>query len=153
IANLAAASLTTAELYEEQRSAREAADHARRQAAFLADAGAALSASLDYEATLKAVASLAVPTIGDWCAVDILSDGNVRNRVAVAHVDPAKVEFARSVQDRYPADPKAPGGIHEVLRTGKPVFMSRIPTALLEAAARDEEHRRLLNELQLTSYM
>jgi len=55
LANLAAASLTTAELYEEQRLGREAADHARQQAAFLAEAGAVLSASLDYQATLTAV--------------------------------------------------------------------------------------------------
>src|ERR1043165_9736985 len=31
--------------------------------------------------------------------------------------------------------------------------MSRIPQALLDAAARDEEHRRILRELNLTSYM
>src|SRR6185295_7118332 len=54
LANLAAAALTSAELYEEQRTAREAADHARRQAGFLSEASTALSASLDYETTLKA---------------------------------------------------------------------------------------------------
>jgi PAS domain-containing protein len=48
LANLVAAALTTAELYEAQRTAREAADHARKQAAFLAEAGTVLSSSLDY---------------------------------------------------------------------------------------------------------
>jgi len=153
IASLAAASLTTAELYEEQRRAREAADHARQRAGFLAAAGTALSASLDYESTLKAVAKLAVPTIADWCAVDMAGEGGSLQRLAVAHVDPAKVELAVSLQERYPPDPSAPGGVHEVLRTGKPTFMSRIPPALVDAAARDDEHRRLLNELKLTSYM
>ena len=90
LANLAAAALTTAELYEEQRTAREAADHARQQAAFLAEAGTALSASLDYEATLTAVATLAVPTIADWCAVDIIGERGALQRLAVAHVDPAE---------------------------------------------------------------
>jgi signal transduction histidine kinase/ActR/RegA family two-component response regulator len=153
VANLAAASLTTAELYEAQQRGREAADHARQRAAFLAAAGTALSASLDYESTLKAVAKLAVPTIADWCAVDMVGEGGALQRLAVAHVDPAKVEFAISLQERYPPDPKAPGGVHEVLRTGKPTSMSRIPPALVEAAARDDEHRRLLSALQLTSYM
>src|ERR1700694_5876529 len=46
LASLAAAALTTAELYDEQRSTREAADRARRQATFLAEAGTVLSASL-----------------------------------------------------------------------------------------------------------
>ena len=88
--------------------AREAADHARQQAAFLAEAGTALSASLDYEATLTAVAQLAVPTIADWCAVDIVDERGALQRLAVAHVDPTKVEFARTLEERYPSDPNAP---------------------------------------------
>jgi PAS domain S-box-containing protein len=153
MANLAGAALTTAELYEEQRHAREGSDHARQQATFLAEAGTVLSASLDFEGTLKAVAALAVPTIADWCAVDIVGEHGALQRLAVAHVDPAKVEHARTLEERYPSDPLAPGGIREVIRTGKPSFMSRIPPALVEAAARDDEHRRILRELQLTSYM
>ena len=153
LANLAAASLTTAELYEEQRRGREAADHARQQAAFLAEASAALSASLDYEATLKAVARLAVPTIADWCAVDIVGERGALQRLAVAHADPEKVEFARTLDERYPANPAAPAGVHEVIRTGRPAFVSRIPPAMLEAAAVDEEHREILRILNLTSYM
>src|SRR6185295_14113284 len=77
----------------------------------------------------------------------------VLQRVAVAHVDPAKVELARSLEQRYPADPSRPGGVHDVIRTAQPAFMSRIPAALLEAAARDDEHRRIIRELKLTSYM
>ena len=103
--------------------------------------------------TLKTVATLAVPTIADWCAVDIVGDRGSLQRLAVAHVDPQKVEFARTLQERYPADPNAPGGVHEVIRTGRPVFMSRIPRELLEAAAQDDEHRRIIQELNLTSYM
>jgi PAS domain S-box-containing protein len=153
LANIAAAALTTAELYDAQRQAREAADHARQRAAFLAEAGAALGASLDYEATLTAVARLAVPTIADWCAVDVVNDDGGLQRLAVAHVDPLKVEMARTLEERYPSDPNTPGGIREVIRTGKPAFMSRIPQALLDAAARDDEHRHIINELNLTSYM
>jgi len=153
LANLVAASLTTAELYEEQRSAREGADRARQRADFLAEAGAVLGSSLDYEETLKAVAKLAVPTIADWCAVDIVGDRGAVQRLAVAHVDPAKVELARTLEQRYPPDPEAPGGVHEVIRSGNPTLMSRIPQDMLQAAARDEEHRRIIADLKLTSYM
>jgi signal transduction histidine kinase/ActR/RegA family two-component response regulator len=153
VANLAAAALTGAALYEEQRTAREAADYARQQAAFLAEAGTVLGASLDYEDTLAAVARLAVPTVADWCTVDIVGERGVLQRLAVAHVDPEKVEYARALEQRYPADANAPGGVHEVIRTGKPAFMSRIPADLLEAAAQDEEQRRLFRALNLTSYM
>jgi PAS domain S-box-containing protein len=153
LSNLAAAALTAAELYREQREAREAADYARRQATFLAEASTVLSGSLDYEDTLRAVARLAVPVIADWCAVDIVGPAGSLQRLAVAHVDPAKVEYARTLEERYPSDPGAPGGVHQVIRTGQPAFMSRIPAALLEAAARDDEHRRIIKALDLTSYM
>jgi PAS domain S-box-containing protein len=160
LANLVAAALTAADLYDEQRQAREAADHAReaadharQQAAFLAEAGTVLSSSLDYEATLRSVARLSVPRLADWCAVDIVGDRGALQRIAVAHIDPKKVEFARILQERYPADPKAPGGVHEVIRTGNAAYMSRIPSALLEAAAQDDEHLRIIRELNLTSYI
>ena len=47
-----------------------------------------LLASLDYEATLRSVARLAVPTIADWCAVDILGADRHLPRLAGARVDP-----------------------------------------------------------------
>ncbi len=153
LANIAAASLTTAELYAEQRARREAADQARQRAAFLAEAGTALSASLDYERTLKVVAGLAVPLIADWCAVDIVDNDGRPQRLAVAHVDPEKIELAHRLEQQYPADPKAPGGMHEVLRTGRPSYVPRIAPDALDRAARDDEHRRILRSLRLTSFM
>ena len=51
---------------------------ARRRAqdatGFLAEASRLLSASLDYSATLSAVADAAVPRLGDWCTVSIIED-------------------------------------------------------------------------------
>src|SRR5207248_2241897 len=51
------------------------AKRAAERAAFLSEAGKVLARSLDYEATLTTVASLAVPTIADWCAVDVVGEG------------------------------------------------------------------------------
>ena len=65
LASVASAAIANAELYAEQRAGREAADYARQQATFLADAGTLLGASLDYQHTLSAVAKLAVPTFAD----------------------------------------------------------------------------------------
>jgi len=43
-----------------------------QRAYFLAEASRLLSASLDYPAALKNMAALAVPTLADWCVVDIV---------------------------------------------------------------------------------
>ena len=85
---------------------------------FLAEASTLLASSLDYAATLTTVAQLAVPRIADWCAVDIASGASVE-RLSVAHVDPAKVQWAKDIAQRYPPDPRAPHGVHEVIRSGK----------------------------------
>jgi PAS domain S-box-containing protein len=64
--------------------------------AFLAEASTVLSSSLSYEQTLQTLARLSVPSIADWCSVDVVEeDGSVR-RVAVTQADPRKAEIARA---------------------------------------------------------
>ncbi|MBC8069371.1 MAG: PAS domain S-box protein [Deltaproteobacteria bacterium] len=123
-----------------------------RRRELLALATAELNSSLDYEATLATVARQAVPSVADWCAVDVL-DGEVVRRLAVAHVDPAKIEHVRELERAYPPDPHASTGVPQVLRTGQAEWMAAIPAELLEAAARDEHHLQLIRELQLRSYI
>ena len=122
------------------------------QRAFLLRAVDEMSSSLDYEKTLATVARLAVPVLADWCAIDLV-EGGKRRRLAVAHVDPAKIAFVAELERRYPADPQSRTGVPEILRTGKAELMSHIPRELLTAAAIDEEHLRLIDELQLGSYI
>jgi PAS domain S-box-containing protein len=129
------------------------ARQARENRQFLANATELLGSSLDYEQTMRQVAELAVPRIGDWCAIDILDDQGIPRRIAVAHTDPAKIAFAQEIQDRYPSDPDSPRGLSAVLRTGQPDMMSDIPEEFIEQSARDAEHLEVLRSLQLRSYM
>jgi PAS domain S-box-containing protein len=118
---------------------------------FLAEAGAIIASSLDYEATLSSVARMAVPTLADWCTVDVYDEDRTLKRLAVAHVDPKKVEWAHELQQRYPPDMDAPRGVPNVLRTGKSEIYSDIPDEMLAAAAIDEEHLRIMREIGFTS--
>jgi PAS domain S-box-containing protein len=121
---------------------------------FLAKAGEVLVSSVDYQQTLSAVAKVAVPTIADWCAIELVDPGaRVPHQAAVAHVDPTKLKFARELGERYPPDPDAPRGAPQVIRTGKAELYAEIPDALLETSARDAEHLRLLRQLKLKSAM
>ena len=119
---------------------------------FLARAGEQLIASHDYRDALAQVAKLAVPRLADWCSVSILENG-LLEQLAVAHVDPTKVEYAHALTRRYPPDPNAPTGAPNVARTGKSELYPEIPRALLEAAAVDDDHRRIIRELDLRSAM
>jgi signal transduction histidine kinase len=70
-----------------------------RRAEFLADAGRLL-ASLDVEKALEAVAQLAVPYLGDGCAVDLLTDVGGSRRLFVVDRDsnlPIREELPRAV--------------------------------------------------------
>jgi len=125
---------------------------AQERQRFLLRAVDQLSSSLEYEQTLGAVAQLAVPILADWCAVDIVEDGQVK-RLATAHVDPAKVSFVAELGRRYPPNPSSKTGVHEIIRTGQPQFMAEIPHDLLTAAAVDAEHLRLIDALELRSFV
>jgi PAS domain S-box-containing protein len=123
-----------------------------RRRAFLAHASAELAVSLDTRRTLATLARVAVPAVGDWCAIDLIEDGELRH-LAVEHVDPYKVELVREIERRYPEDPQQSPGRHEVVRTGKPLFVPHITDEALVAAARDEQHLGLIRRLQLRSYI
>jgi PAS domain S-box-containing protein len=120
---------------------------------FLIEASQVLASSLDYDATLTAVTRLAVQGIADWCAVDELLPGGGIRRIAVAHPDPEMVSLAHELHERYPPDPDAPAGVARVLRTRRPELVPEIPEETLVAAARDEEHLRILRDLGLRSYI
>ena len=126
---------------------------AEETARFLSAVNLELTRTLDYRETLRRVAELAVPALADWCVVDVLDEEGALQRLAVAHIDPAKIELAQTVQQRYPADPNASQGVHAVIRSGVPQLLSDITPEQVEAAARDADHRRMLRDLQLRSAM
>ena len=143
-----------ARMYESESRARREAEVAKERALFLVKASELLGSSLDYEQTLRNVANLAVPNIGDWCGVDLVDEaGGPANQVAVAHVDPNKVKFAHELRLRYPPDPNGASGVPNVLRTGSSELYAEIPDELLVAGSVDAEHLRISRELGLRSAM
>ncbi|MDQ2768610.1 MAG: PAS domain S-box protein, partial [Gemmatimonadota bacterium] len=119
--------------------------------AFLANATQQLAEAADFRDALATIAQLAVPRLGDWVAVEIAVGQGQTQQVAVAHVDPAKVQFARELAHRYPPDPDAATGVPNVIRTGKSEFYPEIPKQTLERSAVDAEHLRIIRELDLRS--
>jgi PAS domain S-box-containing protein len=147
LANLAAAAIGTANLYESQRRLVE-------DRKFVADAGEILASSLDYETTLANVAAMAVPGFSDWCAIDLVAEDKSIQRLTVAHVDPAKVRWANELAEKYPPDPDAPYGVAHVIQSGRPELFSEIPDELLDQATADQQElRKILRELGLRSSM
>jgi signal transduction histidine kinase len=126
---------------------------AEEASAYLTKTTELLASSTDYETTLREVAKVIVPHFADWCGISILDEHDVPQQLAVAHVDPAKVEWAHQLNRRYPPDPNAATGVPHVIRTGKPELYPEIPDELLVAGAKDEEHLRIIRELGFKSAM
>ncbi|HEY7508650.1 MAG TPA: ATP-binding protein [Vicinamibacteria bacterium] len=120
---------------------------------FLSEAGEMLSSSLVHDDTLAAVARLSVPRIADWCTVDLFDERGQVKRLAVAHVDPAKVAWARDLEARYPVRLDAPHGVGSVLRTGRSELVSDVTDQMLQAGAEDAEQLRILRRLEVRSYI
>jgi PAS domain S-box-containing protein len=144
----AATAIENARLYAAEHAARE-------RAAFLSEAGARLTSSLDYQATLSSVARSVVPKLADWCSVEIVEEDDAGNRslrqLAAAHIDPAKVEWVRRLRERYPSRLGEQQGVANVIRRGRPELYSHITDEMVRQEARDDEHLAMLRELGLAS--
>ncbi len=140
------------EITSRQRSEAEARE-AHQRLAFLAQATAVLSSSLDYEATLATVARLAVPRFADWSSIHLREEDGTLRELETYHPDPAKRQLAREWRRRYPPRPDAPYGAPRVMRTGSTEVMHEIPDWVLAQAAADEEQLRRLRALGLKSYI
>jgi signal transduction histidine kinase len=138
---------------EAERTTLAAAEEASRRVGFLAQATLGLYESMDYESRLVQLAKFVVPTLGDWCAVDILEEDGRFNRLAVVHSDPQKIELAKELEERYPEDPELPTSRWNVLASGKPVLFREITDEMIDAGARDPVHAALIRALGLTSFI
>jgi signal transduction histidine kinase len=117
---------------------------------FLIDAGQTLASSLDYEATLQAVAELSVPRIACFCMVEILDDDGGIRPVGMAHVDPEQLETLRRLA-AFGSDDRPEAPLPLPVEMAEPLLFTPITEEWRREAARDEVHLELLQRLAPTS--
>jgi len=110
------------------------------------------AAPVSTEQRLQRLADLATPVLADWCVVHLIR-GSAVDEIAVAHTDPAKREFVREIQRRYPPDPRGTSGPIQVARTGRVVFVPELTDDMLRASVEDPEHLELLRQVGMRSAM
>lgn len=124
---------------------------ARRRAEVLARVGAALSASIRQEGVLEALVDATVPALADWCAIHLDEASGPPKLLAVAHLDPDRERLAWKLDERYPVGRRSPSPVAAVIRSGRPQVRLEVTEEMLATIARDDEHLRLLRELQIRS--
>jgi signal transduction histidine kinase len=112
---------------------------------FLAQASVVLGASLDYGETLRRLAQLFVPSLADWCSVDVADAGGNIRRLALAYADPTKDEIAERAT-AYPPDPGMRHPRTRVLATGRSILVPEVTDAGLVPYGEAQEANRLKDE-------
>ena len=102
---------------------------AERNERFLSEAGAALAGTLDYDATLRTVATLPVPLLADCCLLDIVEDGRgaeqaALRRITSGHADAAVAAILQRSEEEQPLRWTTPTPVVTVLRSGEPQVLT-----------------------------
>ncbi|MEH2163815.1 MAG: PAS domain S-box protein [Nostoc sp.] len=119
---------------------------------FLVEASTLLAASLDYEIALENVANLAVPTLADWCIVDVFQEDWSSRQIAIAIADPRKVNILEEIRRRYRPKARAKLLVQQ-LKRGISAFYSELSDSNVVDMAEDDEHLQLLQSLGIRSLM
>jgi predicted ATPase/signal transduction histidine kinase/tRNA A-37 threonylcarbamoyl transferase component Bud32 len=150
LASQAAVSLENARLLTDELTARRAAEAAQQRSAFLAEAGVLLAESLDHERVLARVAQLIVRSLADWCAFDLIEDGQIRRR-AGAHADPSRAPLLLELARRYPPAWDSPHPQVEILRHGRPLIVPDVSGEYIRQHTVDAGHAGLIRQLGMVS--
>jgi PAS domain S-box-containing protein len=141
------------EMLGREHAARVAAEQARERLAFLSDASALLSESLDLDETLASFADLCVPYLADVCLIDLVDDdGSLVERAARA-VDDESLANVRELRRRR-AMLGGVGGVYSersVAESGQAVMHTVLTDEDFRKASVDEEHLDLFRAFHCRS--
>ena len=136
----------------ERKKAEEALRRVEEQQRFLAEAGAVLSSSLDFEQTLATVSELAVRELADWCVVQIAERDERPRRLKVASADPRRTALCTQLE-QIRLDGSRPYLGHTAIDTKRPLLLERVTSEHLESFAQGDEHLALLRSMEPRSLM
>jgi signal transduction histidine kinase/ActR/RegA family two-component response regulator len=121
--------------------------------AFLADVDALLGSALAEERALPRLALLAVPELGDMCAIDLMQDDGTLVRVAGTHVHAAKEALVNEARVRHGFNPASPTGVPAAVHARRPVVVAGATDADLMTEAQNADQLRILRRLGPRSWM
>lgn len=135
-----------------EHAARAAAERAASRLAVLVESSTLLASSLEYTATLSALAQLCISKFADWAVVYCVEDsGHVRS-LEVAHRDASKALLVRELENTSLGTERGQL-VDEVLQTRRPVLAPTVDDELLASLTTDRRHAEVVRALGLASLM
>jgi len=119
---------------------------------FLTDATTLLMTSLDYGESLRRLAGIVVPFLGDLCMVDV-TDGPTVRRIAAVHADPEQQPLVDRLAEHYAPNALGDHPAVRVMASGVPEWSPEMSDEFLRSMSLDDEHLELLRRLKFSSYI
>ena len=120
---------------------------------FMLESAKILSMEVDFRTWLLEKAKLTVPSLADWCAIDILNEHGRLERIAVIHQDPSMTDYLFEFEKRFPTTEKNSSDLYEVIRTGEAQLVPVVTDETIRQGARSPEHLEAMQRLGLKSLM
>jgi GAF domain-containing protein len=111
-----------------------------------------LAATLDYPATLRAVAAAFVPRFADWGFIYLVDKTGIPRREEIAYADPSKAHLAARFRS-HATGPAWATLTGRCIQDGTPRLVQRVTEDVLRWAAHDEEHLAALQALAPSSML
>lgn len=117
---------------------------------FLAEIGAALATTLDYEETLSRIAEISVRGLADVSIVDLVGDSGDAHRVRVVSRDPSH-DWIRELFSIGPLDQRRAHLVRSALESRQPVLMPHPAPEDVGGVAQSDDRRRQRSATTLQS--
>lgn len=110
-------------------------------------AGIVLATSLhDRETTMREVAGLTVPGLGDLCVVDLLDDQEEIRDVAVAAADPELEKSLEQLRSGFPISLEGTHPVAQVIGSSRPLLLEQMDSDTLRSYSESDAHARFMIE-------
>lgn len=120
---------------------------------FMLESAKILSTKVDFRTWLLEKAKLTVPSLADWCAIDVLIEHNGLERIAVIHQDSKMTKYLFEFEKRFPTTEENSSDLYTVVRTGEAQFVPIVTDETIRQGARSPEHLEAMQRLGLKSLM
>jgi serine phosphatase RsbU (regulator of sigma subunit)/PAS domain-containing protein len=121
----------------------------RSRFAVLSGVAEVADGTLTLEQTAERVTALVVPAVADFCAIDVLDQGDLR-RLTVRAAGPGAAAAEVALRSRAPSPPGTPGS-RDAVTSLSSQLVERADDALLRRLAHDDEDLERLRSLGLRS--
>ena len=121
--------------------------------ALIEDIKGVLRGTTDSAIAAEQIAHTLVPTLGDWCVINLFDPELGIRRAASHHADPAMQDVMTQLRERYAVRRSGDVGVTQVLRTGEPLMVPEVDDGYIQRVAIDARHAELLRMLRPRSAM